>query len=126
MKVETFTGEIKEAHGKTLPETLKYEGTTKVYESLDEARAANEYPNDKRLLGLINASVKANAVASARNDRLTAAGIEKPSLENSPLMRLKSAYKTAMAKKNRTKEEAMALAESFTGDSWPEGFDPEK
>lgn len=81
MKVTSFKGVIENAYGKPLPTPLKYQGDFEELEKGDEI-PAKEQPDADELLSYVNNKRKSNARQKAMQASLTAAGIEKPTLEN--------------------------------------------
>lgn len=113
MKSETFSGTMESAYGKTLPTPVKFSGSFESLESIEEVRAANEYPDDKEVVAWANAKRKASARQKSMNAALEAAGISKPTLED-PQVQLATIIK-ALRAAGRGEDEAIALAESTLG-----------
>lgn len=113
MKTETFKGTIESAYSRTLPSKLTFSGSFDAYENVDELRRDNKYPSDEDIVSFVNAKEKANARQKAMNEALTAAGIEKPTMED-PQVQLATIIK-ALRASGRTEEEAITLAESTLG-----------
>lgn len=125
MKHETETTDTRTAHGKPLPAPIPYTFSWDVYENTAEQKAANDMLSDGEQLKARNAQKKANARTKALNAALEAAGIEKPTIENDDLLRLKTVYKGIVASKKHSDEKARELALLGAGlDEWPEDFDP--
>jgi hypothetical protein len=116
MKTETFKGSIESAYGRTLPTKLSFNGSFEAFESLDEVKSydnGSELPSDKDIVDFVNAKRKANARQKSMNEALTAAGIEKPTLED-PQVQLATIVK-ALRASGRSEEEAITLAETTLG-----------
>src|SRR6188474_1918238 len=120
MITEKFAGTIENAYGKTLPDTLKFEGSFQAYETVAEIQAQGDMPSDKEIIAFRNAQRKAAARQAAFNATLEAAGIEKPTLENDPQLQLRTMYKTLIAAK-KTHAEARATASRVLGIEWADG-----
>lgn len=113
MKSETFKGTIESAYGNPLATALKFEGSFDAYESYDEAATANDLPSRDEQLAFTNNKRKANARQKAMTEVLTAAGINKPTLED-PQFQLKSMIKILVTA-GRSEAEATQLAEATLG-----------
>ena len=113
MKTEKFSGTMESAYGKTLPTKLTFSGTFQAFESLDEVTSANEQPSNDELVAFVNSKRKAAARQKSMNEALTAAGIEKPTLED-PQVQLATIIKALVAS-GRSEDEATALAETTLG-----------
>ena len=81
MKQSTFKGVIENAYGKPLPSPISYSGSFEELAAGDEI-PAKEKPDEKDLLAYVNNKRKANARQKSMQEALTAAGIEKPTLED--------------------------------------------
>lgn len=113
MKTEKFSGTMESAYGKVLPSKLSFEGSYEAYTSIDEVRSAKDEPSDDEVVAFVNSKRKAAARQKAMNEALTAAGIEKPTLED-PQVQLATIIK-ALRAAGRSEAEATALAESTLG-----------
>lgn len=116
MKTEKFKGTIESAYGRTLPSKLSFEGTYDAFQTLDEVKShdnGSEYPSESDIVDFVNAKRKANARQKSMNEALTAAGIEKPTMED-PQVQLATIIK-ALRASGRSEDEAVALAESTLG-----------
>jgi hypothetical protein len=122
MRTETFTGNIENAYGNPLPKAIKFNGefdafgpAKDVYTSADwdaavaEIREKNEFPNNEEITNFVNNKRKANARQKTMQAALEAAGIQKPTLEDSPELRWKTMVKTLLAAK-KTQAEAESIA----------------
>ena len=114
MKTDTFKGSVATAYGRTLPEPIKFDGSVELYESVEELRNSKDWPEDKEILSFVNNSRKAAARAKATQDSLTAAGIEKPTLENDVQLQLKTLIKVYRAA-GKSDDEAREMAETSLG-----------
>lgn len=113
MVTEKFSGTMENAYGKVLPEPVKFSGTFEAYQTIDEVRAANDYPKDDDVVNFVNSKRKASARQKAMNDALEAAGVSKPTLED-PQVQLATFIKVLKAA-GRSEDEAITLAESTLG-----------
>jgi hypothetical protein len=113
MKTETFKGTIESAYGRTLPNKLTFSGEFEAYETVDELKAANKYPSDDDIVSFVNAKEKANARQKAMTETLSAAGIEKPTMDD-PQVQLATIIK-ALRASGRSEDEAISLAEATLG-----------
>lgn len=113
MQTEKFSGTMESAYGKTLPSKLTFSGTYEAFQNLQEVKDANEHPSDDEIVSFVNSKRKAAARQKAMNEALTAAGIEKPTLED-PQVQLATIIK-ALRAAGRSEAEATALAESTLG-----------
>lgn len=140
MREKVVKGVIKTAHNRDLSEYLKEDGTPRVpggklpirtvaqqFENIDEVRAKNEFPNDSKIVKFVNAALVAKARTAAINVELAAAGIEKPTAENDPVVYLHEMYDLFRVKrpdgKQNSKEEARAKATAETGVEWDDEDD---
>lgn len=113
MKTEKFSGTMENAYGKVLPEPVKFSGSFEALETIEEVRAANEYPDDKEVIAWANAKRKASERQKAMNQALQDAGVTKPTLED-PQVQLATIIK-ALRAAGRSEDEAVALAENTLG-----------
>ena len=113
MKTEKFTGTIESAYGKVLPSKLSFAGEFQAYETVEELREKNEYPKDTEIVAFVNAKEKANARQKSMNEALTAAGIQKPTMED-PQVQLATMIKVLVAS-GRSEDDARSLAETTLG-----------
>lgn len=97
MKQETFEAEAGSGRGVTFDTPLKYNGSYTVYETAGEIRTANDWPSDEDILEYRNTQRKLAARNKALNAALDAAGIVKPSIENSESLRLSGMVKILVA-----------------------------
>lgn len=111
MKTETFTSEAASGRGKTFDTPLQYGGEFSTYETPDEIRQANDWPNDKEILEYRNTQRKLAARNKALNAALDEAGIEKPSITNSESLRLAGMVKILVAS-GMSQEEATDTAKA--------------
>lgn len=101
------------AYTKPLDKPVSYTFTWKIYEDKDEVPA----PTPKQLREYWNAKAKAKARQEALVAALTAAGIEKPTLENDEQFRLQQMYKILVAS-GKSEDEARDLASTTLGIEW--------
>lgn len=113
MVTEKFSGTMESAYGKTLPSKLTFSGTYEAFQSLEEVQAANEHPSNDEIVSFVNSKRKAAARQKSMNEALSAAGIEKPTLED-PQVQLQTIIK-ALRASGRSEAEATKLAEDTLG-----------
>lgn len=113
MQTETFKGTVESAYGNTLPEAIKFSGSYEKYESMAEAKTANDVLSDEEQLTVINNKRKANARAKATTAALEVAGISKPTLED-PQVQLKQMIKI-LVMSGKSESDAQKFAESALG-----------
>jgi hypothetical protein len=92
MKVDTIKGTIETAYGSTLKEPVKYEGQVDLYETVEEIKAANDWPSNDEIVSFVNRNRVANQRAKLMKAALDAAGIQKPTLED-PMEQFKQMVK---------------------------------
>lgn len=136
-KMEPFEGTIEERWGKPLKDlpvkpgftpvsSLNYTGESIVYETIAEIKAANDYPNDDRIITFVNASKKATAKQKAMTKAVADAGLIEPTSETDPQIGLKDMYRTLLTAKKpdgtrrHTYERARELAAENLGVDWSE------
>lgn len=113
MKSESYKGTIESAYGSPLPEAIKFSGSFDAFESYEEVATANDLPKNSEILDFVNNKRKANARQKSMQDALTAAGINKPTLED-PQVQLKTIIKALVAS-GRSEDEATKVAEATLG-----------
>lgn len=123
---KTFKSTAYTAYKKKLEKPLQYGGDFKAYETIEEVRAANDYPNDRDIVRLKNAQQKAKALAAAKTAALDAIGIVKPTLENDDQLKLREFVKVLMSSKKYTMDAARALAATTLGIEWADGDDEDE
>jgi hypothetical protein len=121
MKNETFSGTMESAYGKTLETAIPFSGNYNAYSSVDEVKAANDYPSDKEIVDFRNAQRKATEVQKARTAALDAAGIIKPTLENDEQLRLRGLYKILKAA-GKSHDEARTTAAATLNAEWADDY----
>lgn len=119
MKTETFEAVAEQAYGKKLDTPIKYSGSFEKYENINEVRAANDLLKDDEQVKVRNAERKSTARQAALTAALTAAGIEKPTIENDEQLRLTKMYDILIAAK-KSHDEARAIASATLGIEWAE------
>lgn len=103
---------VKTAYGETLDKPIEFDYT---FEELQEGDPIpeKEMPDEDGLRSFVNQRRNAAARASAQNEALSKAGIQKPTLED-PEVRFKTMVKVLLAS-GQTKEQAEAIAKSSLG-----------
>lgn len=118
MKTLTFTAIAETAYGKSIT-PITYAGEYTAFDTIDELKAANEYPSAAEIVKFVNAQRKANARQKALNVALDAAGIIKPTLENDEQLRLREMFKILSAA-GKSETEARSIASVTLGIEWAE------
>ena len=119
MTTDKFSGEVQSAYGKPISAYLKgqtklgFEGEYEKFDSPDECRRSGEWPNDAQVLEFVNAQRKATARASATQDALTKAGIEKPKADDPRVIFANMVKQLVLAGKDE--QTARSLAENLLG-----------
>jgi hypothetical protein len=119
MKTVKATATAATNNGEKLAQPISYEFTFEAYENIGEMRAANDMLSDDEVVDAKNRVRKNSARNRAQAAALEAAGIEKPTLENSPRLRLLTIHKSLVAG-GKTDTEAREIASMITGVAWPE------
>jgi len=119
MTTEKFSGLIENYYSKTVSPALPYDAEVENFDSIEELKAANEFPKDSEIVNFVNAKRKAAARNKAMQAAVDAAGIKKPTLENDPQLRLKTVYKSLVAG-GLSDAEARTVASTATGVEWAE------
>lgn len=115
MKTETFSGTIENAYGNPLPSPVKFNGNFSAYETIEEVRTANVFPSDKEIIAFINSKEKANERQKSMTAALTAAGIQKPTLED-PAVQYRDMVKI-LTVSGKSQAEAEKVAAAVLGHS---------
>lgn len=110
MKTETFKGTIESAFGSPLASPVTFSGNFTAYENYEEMTTAQDLPSRDEQLAFINNKRKANARQKSMQEALTAAGVNKPTLED-PQVQLKTIIKALVAS-GRSEAEATSIAEA--------------
>lgn len=111
MKAEKLEGVMESAYGAKLETAIKYAGEFQAYETHAEIVAANDLPSHDEVVSFRNQQRRAAARQRLMTEALDAAGIKKPTLENSADLRYKSIYDALIAAgKSATEAEAIAKA----------------
>lgn len=111
MKQETLEGVIESAYGSKLAKPVDYKGVFDAYENHAEIVAANDLPSHDEVVSFRNQQRRAAARQRLMQVALDAAGVQKPTLENSPDLRYKSIYDALIASgKSASEAEAIAKA----------------
>ena len=110
MKTEKVSGVATRAYGKALDELdnesgtrlaadtkIPFEGLAQLFTTPAEMREQGAWPTDKKILQLVNRTIKAKARNKAQTDAFDALGIIKPDEKNSPEVRLKNMVKMLLA-----------------------------
>jgi hypothetical protein len=114
MKTESFEGTISSAYGNPINPALTFSGTYDHLENLSEVPAGERLTPDEELT-VINNKRKASKRQSAMQSALDAAGIKKPTLEDSAVQIREMAKILLAAKKVATQDEAESKAKELLG-----------
>jgi hypothetical protein len=120
MKNLTDSSVAKTANGKKLDNPIKYEFSWSEFADYAEVVSEKKVPTEAEIVSFLNSTAKSNARQAALTAALTAAGIEKPTIENDPQLRLRTVYKSIMAGGDVTEAEARAMASQVTKVQWAE------
>lgn len=115
MKTETYSGTMENAYGSPLPSPVKFNGSFNSYETIEEVRTANEFPSDKEIVAFVNSKAKANERQKSMTAALTAAGIQKPTLED-PAVQYRDMVKI-LTVSGKSQAEAEKIATAALGHS---------
>jgi hypothetical protein len=120
MDQKTKTAEATKAYGKDLPEALSYEYSWTEYATTEELVAAKDELTLEEQRKVRNVERQGKARQAELTKRLTAAGIEKPTLETDDQLRLREMFKVLMSSKKYTEEKAREVASANLGIDWAE------
>lgn len=95
MKTVSKNAKVETVNGQTLPEPIPFSYSYEELQKGDEI-PADEQPDSDDLRAYVNTKRNSAARAKAQNEALTAAGIQKPTLED-PDFRLKQMVKLLLA-----------------------------
>jgi len=123
MKEFTKNTSTKRAYNKDLPTAVPFTFKWKIFENEDELVAAGAQMSLKQQLKAVNAAAKQTARQASLTEALTAAGIERPTIENDDQLRLKNMYTVLMSSKRYSEDEARELASNTLGIEWAEDED---
>jgi hypothetical protein len=111
-KTQTKRARVETAYGQTLAEPVEFDYSYEELVKGDEI-PAREMPDADDLRSFVNQKRNAAARSKAQNEALTAAGIQKPTLED-PDTRLRTMVKVLVAAGN-TPEQAEQIARGALG-----------
>ena len=123
MKEFTKNTSTSRAYNKDLPKPIPFAFKWRIFENEDELVAAGAQMSLKQQLKAVNAAAKQTARQAALTEALTAAGIERPTIENDDQLRLKNMYTVLMSSKRYSEDEARELASNTLGIEWAEDED---
>lgn len=124
MEKKTSTATAETAHGKVLPTPITFGYEWTVYANVEEVKAADKWPNDRKIVKMVNAMAKAAGRSAGQAAAFDAAGIIKPTAENDPQVALKDMARTLSLQKNAdgtpkfTAEEIRKRASQALGIEW--------
>lgn len=106
---------LTDAAGNPGPATLNYAGEFPKYGTPEDVRAANAWPDDKKIVKFVNRDAQSKAKSAAMAAAVESAGLVKPTIANDPQLRLKDAadsYFANLLAKNPAmdKDEARSIA----------------
>jgi len=106
--------EYKDANGNPL-QPIPYSGSVDAYETVAEAKSANDWLKDEEILDAINARRVAAKRQELIKGKLDAAGIKAPTLEDDSVAIAATAKVLLARKMAATQEEAEAKAKEILG-----------
>lgn len=115
METIKFSGVMENAYGTKLPKPLAFEGSYEAFQTFDEI-PEKELPSQDEVLNFVNNKIKANARQKSMNAVLTENKIEKPTLADSPELRVNNLVKTLVASGKYTDETAREVAKQILGE----------
>lgn len=93
---KTATATAYTAHGKKLDTPITFDYTWSVYGSSDDVKAADKWPNDRKIAKMVTAMEKGSARSAGQAEAFEAAGIVKPTAANDTQVALKDMFRTLM------------------------------
>ncbi len=123
MKELSKTTSTTRAYNKNLPSPIPFSFKWRIFETDEEMVNAGAQMSLKQQRQAVNAAAKQTARQAALTEALTAAGIERPTIENDDQLRLKNMYTVLMSSKKYSEEEARELAASTLGIEWADDSD---
>jgi hypothetical protein len=124
MEKKTATATADTAYGKKLETPITFDYSWTSYATVDEVRAADKWPNDRKIVKMVTAMAKAAGRSAGQAAAFEAAGIIKPTAENDPQVALKDMARTLALQKNAdgtrkfTDEEVRKRASLALGIEW--------
>jgi hypothetical protein len=109
---ETKSAEVSTVLGKSLDTPVKFDYTYDVYETVEDVRAAGEWPNDKEILSYVNGKAERNALSGARAKAIADVSKE---IRDTPEFKREELIKNIMSTANKSRSEAEALAALVLG-----------
>ena len=125
MKNREKKAQTSTAYGKPLDTPIQFDVKWSTFETTEELVAAGETLSIEAQRKAVNAKRLAKAVAAAKTAALTAAGYEKPNIENDEQEQLKAIYRVFIAKKF-SPEAARAKAAETLGIEWDDDSDDDE
>lgn len=110
MKTKTVSGEARSAYGKPLHmlentsgtklpkgSVLKFSGVANLFEKPEEVKSAGKWPSEDDIVKFVNRDIIGAARNKAQTVAFDAAGVVKPTIENSSDLRLANMVKLLVA-----------------------------
>ncbi len=116
MKSEKLSGKIENAYGTQLTTPVSYSGEVDLFENYEEVKTANEIPSNEEVVSFVNQKRKATKRQALMQAALTAAGIQKPTLEDEQ-EQFRQMVKILVANK-KSEAEAKTIANATLGTSF--------
>ena len=114
MKTNSYKGSTASAWGQPITE-LAYDYDVAEFESVDEVRAAGEWPKDSEIVTFVNNTRKISARQNAQNAALVAAGYKKPTLKTDDQLKLRTLYNVFLSVEGTSEAEAREKASAALG-----------
>lgn len=132
MEKKTATATAYTAYGKKLDTPIPFDYSWTVYSTAEEVKAADKWPNDRKIVKMITAMDKASGRSAGQSAAFEAAGIVKPDASNDPQIALKDMFRT-LAKQTLpdgsrkfTDDEARKRASLALGIEWADEDEDEE
>lgn len=126
MEQKTGKASVGSAYGVKLDKPIEFEYKYAAFTQPQEVRDAGEWPSEKDIMEYANVARANNARQKEQKVVLEAAGYKQPTLKDSEVLQLRTIYRSLMASKRYTHQQAVDLAATTLQTSWPEGSQPEE
>lgn len=126
METKTGKASVGSAYGIKLDKPIEFSFKYQALNTPEEVRAAQEWPSDADIVEIVNVARANNARQKEQKVVLEAAGYKQPTLKDSEVLQLRTIYRSLMASKRYTHQQAVELAATTLQTSWPEGSQPEE
>jgi hypothetical protein len=94
MEKKTATATAYTAHTKKLDTPITFDYSWTIYANKEEIVAADKWPNEKKIVKMVNAMEKGSGRSAGQAAAFEAAGIVKPTAANDPQVALKDMFRT--------------------------------